>query len=580
MLRPSTEERDSWQVGPPSKPESFLTQNASNLLSLARNLQGIPARSNRVQQLIQQILDLSGVKAIAHPTRGLQTKAIAPSNSQSAEFKQALGKHVDELERALERSTKTLSASASDPGTPDTVQKDPSLPTPRHPHPVSVAPPGSDIGTEGEALPALSTPSISQALLVNGKKTALDGVAHDSSSAKDGAAASEKSNAAAAPGIASNGLPELFVSTQAPALAASIVSGTPAPTGHLARSASSQPLTQQGVPTQGGDNKSIGSQIRQGEMTEATHESANVTGTIDVTNNPVQASGAETDGSLKDQTGHTPAISFTGIKAGQRPATAAEPQFQGVPDRAGDPGNAEQPENTSVNESRAGLSSAPQSAGSDSGTRASLDPQLIQRPHSTPSDSPSQGAARPHPSGEAAPNLSHPEGFTSTAVTHLEHATSDVSSRFGNPYQKMDQIQTPPVSLVSASTNRVAVGLHDPALGWVEIKTQSTAGQIAAALVTSSAHTHEALAAHLPSMAQFLFDREIKVSSISVQQEAVGGGSGERAASGNQGQRSNAETNAEGAGSKTVPVAPEIGFDSVAEAIGALGSLSYISIIA
>jgi flagellar hook-length control protein FliK len=87
----------------------------------------------------------------------------------------------------------------------------------------------------------------------------------------------------------------------------------------------------------------------------------------------------------------------------------------------------------------------------------------------------------------------------------------------------MDQISAAPAAVVSSGGNRVAIGLHDPTLGWVEIKTQSTAGQIAAALVTSSNQTHQTLTAQLPSLAQFLSDREVKVNSVAVQQQATGG---------------------------------------------------------
>jgi hypothetical protein len=97
-----------------------------------------------------------------------------------------------------------------------------------------------------------------------------------------------------------------------------------------------------------------------------------------------------------------------------------------------------------------------------------------------------------------------------------------------DPYQRMDQgAQGAPLSaaVLHAASNRVAVGIHDPTLGWLEINTQSSAGQLSAALVTGSSQSHDSLTAQLPSITQYLADHQVKVSHIDIEQQMTGGGS-------------------------------------------------------
>lgn len=122
-----------------------------------------------------------------------------------------------------------------------------------------------------------------------------------------------------------------------------------------------------------------------------------------------------------------------------------------------------------------------------------------------------------------------------TAGFLLPHTQPAAAIAAGNPYQRLDQIASVAgPSILSAGTNRMTVGLHDPALGWVEIKTQLTAGQVAAALSTTSSQTHHSLAAQLPLLAQFLSDREVKVSSLAVDQQNPGGHESSRGGSRDQ----------------------------------------------
>jgi len=169
-----------------------------------------------------------------------------------------------------------------------------------------------------------------------------------------------------------------------------------------------------------------------------------------------------------------------------------------------------------------------------------------------------------------------------SAVAHSPSVLANASVMNTNPYQKLDQSLAPSVSSVpvaSAGLNRVTVGLHDPGLGWLEIKTQSTAGQITAALVTASSQTHQTLAAQLPSLAQFLSDRDVHVNNLSVEQNISGGHGGDRGGGGNEGDgslppnREDTQSDLNGNSSTTSA-------DFYADEIFEGRSISYISVLA
>lgn len=124
-----------------------------------------------------------------------------------------------------------------------------------------------------------------------------------------------------------------------------------------------------------------------------------------------------------------------------------------------------------------------------------------------------------------------------------------------DPYQRMDQGGPSPAAVLHAASNRVTVGVHDPTLGWLEINTHSSAGQLSAALVTVSSQSHDTLAAQLPSIIQYLADQQVKVSHLGVEQQMAGGGS----APGGDGSGSNANGGSPNAGSQgLVPAAANI----------------------
>ena len=127
-------------------------------------------------------------------------------------------------------------------------------------------------------------------------------------------------------------------------------------------------------------------------------------------------------------------------------------------------------------------------------------------------------------------------GGAGEAVAHIPASTQNLAGVSGSvsgashgtavgtvsPYDRIDQGTAPVV--LHAGAQQVAVGVHDPSLGWVEIKTQSAAGHVDATLVASSGQTRDALAAQLPAISQFLEQRDVRVGSLVVNHQSAGSG--------------------------------------------------------
>jgi hypothetical protein len=106
-----------------------------------------------------------------------------------------------------------------------------------------------------------------------------------------------------------------------------------------------------------------------------------------------------------------------------------------------------------------------------------------------------------------------------------------------NAFQRLDSGGTP-ATLLHSSTHQIAVGVHDPSLGWLEVQTQSSAGHVSATLTASSAEAHASLAAQAPAITQYLADRDVSVHSLNVHsqsdpQAGTSGGGQSQSGSGN-----------------------------------------------
>ena len=89
-------------------------------------------------------------------------------------------------------------------------------------------------------------------------------------------------------------------------------------------------------------------------------------------------------------------------------------------------------------------------------------------------------------------------------------------------------------TLLHSSAHQIPVGVHDPALGWLEVQTQSSAGHISATLTAASTDAHANLTAAMPAITQFLADRNVPLHSLNVdtQGSAAGGGQSQQPGSG------------------------------------------------
>lgn len=133
--------------------------------------------------------------------------------------------------------------------------------------------------------------------------------------------------------------------------------------------------------------------------------------------------------------------------------------------------------------------------------------------------SPASGAAASPGAGAAA----------SPAVSAGMSAAAGPGAAIGpaasvNPYARMDAdppngLSAPPVVLHSGA-QQVAVGIEDSSLGWVEIRAQHVSGHVEATLLTASGATQTSLAAQLPAMAQFVAQRDVRLATLAVQQQA------------------------------------------------------------
>lgn len=159
-------------------------------------------------------------------------------------------------------------------------------------------------------------------------------------------------------------------------------------------------------------------------------------------------------------------------------------------------------------------------------------------------------------------------------------------------FERMDGAAAPRV--IESAPQRLAVGVRDAGLGWVEIRTHAAGGQIGAVVGTGSAASHQALAEELPSMREYLAGQQVKVGHLAAENfSAMGGGqrgsggqgSGHASTgsqnSGNQNSGSH-DSASQGSGNAVQDVARRVRAEGGVQAVFAGGgmdeTLSYISV--
>jgi hypothetical protein len=112
-----------------------------------------------------------------------------------------------------------------------------------------------------------------------------------------------------------------------------------------------------------------------------------------------------------------------------------------------------------------------------------------------------------------------------------ETVSVPVQHEAGGAFDRMDAAVAPRV--IESTPHRLAVGVDNGGLGWVEIHTTSAAGHVSATLASSSVESHHAIAAQLPEVREFLTGEHVRVDNLA--SERFSGSSRERGgSSGNQ----------------------------------------------
>jgi hypothetical protein len=114
----------------------------------------------------------------------------------------------------------------------------------------------------------------------------------------------------------------------------------------------------------------------------------------------------------------------------------------------------------------------------------------------------------------------------------------------GSPFEKMDGSHTPQV--VQSTPQRLAVAVHDPGLGWVEVRAHVTAGQVTAVVATASA-AHSAVVSDLPAIREYLTGQQVRVDHLASETFSSFSGGAEDSPAGRSGS---------GSGSAQPPWAP------------------------
>ncbi|MGO8720112.1 MAG: hypothetical protein ACLQMO_12975 [Acidobacteriaceae bacterium] len=174
------------------------------------------------------------------------------------------------------------------------------------------------------------------------------------------------------------------------------------------------------------------------------------------------------------------------------------------------------------NNSSAGtqLPNAAAAKASDGGLASSMPPGAG-IPHENPADS----VAGVHASSSVFPVSNHANATGAFAASN-----TNLAGTRGTPSDAFMALDSGAAGergvLLHASPHQFAVGVTDPTLGWVEVRAERTAGQVTAALATSSAASHAALTSVLPSMASYLQEHHAGVQQVHVETGLAGGQTG------------------------------------------------------
>ncbi|QNI34160.1 flagellar hook-length control protein FliK [Alloacidobacterium dinghuense] len=218
---------------------------------------------------------------------------------------------------------------------------------------------------------------------------------------------------------------------------------------------------------------------------------------------------------------------------------------------------------------------APQVAGTPSPRQKTAEKPFAAAGHGISASAVTQGSTKEsvQTQGDTLPNAMSAR----TVAAAGPGVRSGTAASEADPFQRLDAVESP-ATLLHTSSHQIAVGVHDPALGWVEVQTQSSAGHVSATLTADSTEAHASLAAQAPSITQYLADRNVPVHSLNVHtqgdmQSGASGGGQSQSAPGDA-RRDNAEQGGAGTDKKIQSPLNDMRNENVSRAVSA----SYISI--
>ena len=129
----------------------------------------------------------------------------------------------------------------------------------------------------------------------------------------------------------------------------------------------------------------------------------------------------------------------------------------------------------------------------------------------------------------------------SVPLEHAVHGTATLTAAHFSPahfnpnttFDHMDAAASLPV--VERMPHRLAVGIHNTGLGWVEIHTSSTGGQVSAILASGSSESHSTITAQLPTVREFLAGEHVRIDHLASEKfSSFQGGQGDSSGSHSQ----------------------------------------------
>jgi hypothetical protein len=306
-------------------------------------------------------------------------------------------------------------------------------------------------------------------------------------------------------------------------------------------------------PTKPKETSSASSQQKTKEVHQESQQSATIQDSLPATGqqlvspiltaavpaaNPAPATvTTEQPAALSDANGRTSTLNIQNSTAGNAAPSqvpAVTPQAHGTPQS-----NATSPVPSASKDATPSSASTPAESNASSKESPEASSQTLHSsftPHTVTSAEQGTGGGAITAVASASPSEAHAIQAPSPSIPHPQpiaepNPVPPAASTTASLYDKIDQ-GTAPVVLHSGAQH-VAVGVRDPDLGWVEIKTQNIAGHVDATLVTPSAQTHASLSAQLPSIAQYLEQRDVRIGTLAAHHEFSGANTGQNGATGN-----------------------------------------------